>query len=306
MAKKPQTETEEQARARIEAEVLADPSFAGLKATDIDVIAAVDARMAAWRRGNTVADEDKAAYEWLDQLPPEYLPPERQIASPLAQYPGQRFGYTGRGLVDSRGQFVRNPDGTIKDLYGPTDVQSVWRGIGYPERKQIAEYMKAFGIYGGSSPSLNLDQLQDFNAFARVLYTANNEGVSWDVALETLAGRYQELPKKTAAVYKPTSIADIKRIMQQQATSILGRGLTPQEVKPLAQRIQQQEVRQQTMASGEQPTSTSTLIEQGVQKEFSAEAQAFNFAKFAQSALGYAGSMAGAQPDVELETTGGM
>lgn len=304
MAKKPQTETEEQARARIEAEVRAKPLFENASESEIDF--EVQAQLAAWRRANAPTAEEQTAYQWLDDLPPEYLPPERQIASPLAQYPGQRFGYTGRGLVDSRGQFVRNPDGTIKDLYGPTDVQSVWRGIGYPERKQIAEYMKAFGIYGGSSPSLNLDQLQDFNAFARVLYTANNEGVSWDVALETLAGRYQELPKKTAAVYKPTSIADIKRIMQQQATSILGRGLTPQEVKPLAQRIQQQEVRQQTMASGEQPTSTSTLIEQGVQKEFSAEAQAFNFAKFAQSALGYAGSMAGAQPDVELETTGGM
>lgn len=94
--------------------------------------------------------------------------------------------------------------------------------------------------------------------------------------------------------------------MQAQATSILGRGLTPQEAKPLAQRIQQQETRQQTRASGEQPTSTSTLIEQGVQKDFGAEAQAFNFARFAQSALGYAGSSAGAQPDVELETMGGM
>lgn len=304
MAKKPQTETEEQARARIEAEVRANPLYENASELEIDY--AIQAGLTNWRSANAPEEDKQTAYQWLDDLPPEYLPPERQIASPLAQYPGQRFGYTGRGLVDSRGQFVRNPDGTIKNLYGPTDVQSVWRGIGYPERKQIAEYMKAFGIYGGSSPSLNLDQLQDFNAFARVLYTANNEGVSWDVALETLAGRYQELPKKTAAAYKPTSIADIKRIMQQQATSILGRGLTPQEVKPLAQRIQQQEVRQQTMASGEQPTSTSTLIEQGVQKEFSAEAQAFNFAKFAQSALGYAGSMAGAQPDVELETTGGM
>lgn len=304
-------ETEEQARARIEAEVLADDAYSGLTATDIDVISAVDARMAQWRTGNKSTSEDQGAYQWLDDLPPEYMPPGRMITGAgdrVSRMTGQPSAgyYTGRGLVDSRGGFVKNPDGTIKTLYGPTDVQSVWRGIAYPERKQIAEYMKAFGVYGGSTPSLNLDQLQDFNAFARVLYTANNEGVSWDLALEKLAGRYQELPKKTAAAYKPTSIADIKRIMQQQATSILGRGLTPEEAKPLAQRIQQQEVRQQTMASGERPTNTSTLIEQGVQKQFAPEAQAFNFAKFAQSALGYAGSAAGAQPDVELETMGGM
>lgn len=304
-------ETEEQARARIEAEVLAEPSYEGLSADDPEVVASVDARMAVWRRGNVATTEDQGAYQWLDDLPPEYIPPGRMITGAgdrVSRMTGQPSAgyYTGRGLVDSRGGFVKNPDGTIKTLYGPTDVQSVWRGIAYPERKQIAEYMKAFGIYAGSTPSLNLDQLQDFNAFARVLYTANNEGVSWDLALEKLAARYQELPKKTAAAYKPTSIADIKRIMQQQATSILGRGLTPEEAKPLAQRIQQQEVRQQTMASGERPTSTSTLIEQGVQKQFAPEAQAFNFAKFAQSALGYAGSTAGSQPDVELETMGGM
>lgn len=304
-------ETEEQARARIEAEVLANPSYEGLSPDDPEVVASVDARMAAWRRGNVATTEDQGAYQWLDDLPPEYIPPGRMITgvgdrvSRMTGQPSAGY-YTGRGLVDSRGGFVKNPDGTIKTLYGPTDVQSVWRGIAYPERKQIAEYMKAFGIYAGSTPSLNLDQLQDFNAFARVLYTANNEGVSWDLALEKLAARYQELPKKTAAAYKPTSIADIKRIMQQQATSILGRGLTPEEAKPLAQRIQQQEIRQQTMASGERPTSTSTLIEQSVQKQFAPEAQAFNFAKFAQSALGYAGSTAGAQPDVELETMGGM
>ena len=304
-------ETEEQARARIEAEVLAEPSYEGLSADDPEVVASVDARMAVWRRGNVATTENKVLYQWLDDLPPEYIPPGRMITgvgdrvSRMTGQPSAGY-YTGRGLVDSRGGFVKNPDGTIKTLYGPTDVQSVWRGIAYPERKQIAEYMKAFGIYAGSTPSLNLDQIEDFNAFARVLYTANNEGVSWDLALEKLAGRYQELPKKAAAAYKPTSIADIKRIMQQQATSILGRGLTPEEAKPLAQRIQQQEVRQQTMASGERPTSTSTLIEQSVQKQFAPEAQAFNFAKFAQSALGYAGSTAGSQPDVELETMGGM
>jgi hypothetical protein len=301
-------ETEEQARALITAEVLAEPSYQGLTATDPDVISAVDIRMDAWRRRSATPGQDQGAYQWLDQLPPEYQPPGRMLAegsSRLIEGGGPRT-YTGRGLVDSRGGFVRNPDGSVKTLYGANDVQSVWRGIGYPERKQIAEYMKAFGVYGGSSPSLNLDQLQDFNAFARVLYTANNEGVSWDRALDTLAKRYQEMPKPTGRTYKPTSIADIRKAMQAQATSILGRGLTPQEAKPLAQRIQQQETRQQTMASGEQPTSTSTLIEQGVQKDFAPEAQAFNFARFAQSALGYAGSSAGAQPDVELETMGGM
>jgi hypothetical protein len=295
-------ETEEEFRSKKKEEFARnDPSLTEDQLNDL-VQSAVDVRNSASK------SDEPTAYSWLDQLPPEYQPPGRKLAegsSRLIEGGGPRT-YTGRGLVDSRGYFVRNPDGSVKTLYGPNDVQSVWRGIPYQDKKEIAKYMKAFGVYGGSSPSLNLDQLEDFNAFARVLYTANNEGRTWDVALDTLAKRYQEMPKPTGRIYKPTSIADIRRAMQAQATSILGRGLTPQEAKPLAQRIQQQETRQQTMASGQQPTSTSTLIEQGVQKDFAPEAQAFNFARFAQSALGYAGSSAGAQPDVELETMGGM
>jgi hypothetical protein len=70
-------ETEEQARALITAEVLAEPSYQGLTATDPDVISAVDIRMDAWRRRSATPDQDQGAYQWLDQLPPEYQPPGR-------------------------------------------------------------------------------------------------------------------------------------------------------------------------------------------------------------------------------------
>ena len=297
MAKKMSTETEDQARQRILAEVRADPAYAGAEQSDID--AAVEVRLQAWRNTQT-PEGTTGMYEWLNQLPANYRPPLRgAIEAP-------RGIYGGRGLVDTSGRFVRDDNGNIKELYGADDVQSIWRGIAYEERKEIAQYMKAFGVYGGSKPSLRLDQLEDFNAFARVLYTANNEGVSWDRALELLAKSYNEQPKKLGPTYRPTSIADIRRAMQQQAQNLLGRGLTRQEAKPLAQRIQQRETSQQTMRGAEQPVSTSTLIEQGVQKEFGSEIQAFNFARFAQSALGAAGSGAVVRPDVELETMGGQ
>ena len=298
-------ETEEQFKSRVRAEYIANGTY---KQGDPDLEVQVNA---AWENYLAASEETTEAYKWLDQFPSGYMPPPRiSDVGPdrVSRMTGQpnMSRYVGTGLVNSRGLLSRNADGSVKKYYDAQDVQSVWRGIAYTQKKELAEYMKAFGIYGGGKPSLNLDQVEDFNAFARVLYTANGEGRTWDVALETLAKRYQDSPKKLGSAYKPTSIADIKRVIQKQATDILGRGLTPQEAKPLAQRIQQQETRQQTMASGQQPTSTSTLIEQGVQKDFAPEAQAFNFARFAQSALGYAGSSAGAQPDVELETMGGM
>jgi hypothetical protein len=281
-------ETEEQARARITGEVIADPAFEG--APQIDIDAAVEARLSVWRTGKTSTD-DTGTYNWLDDLPPEYIPRDRVAAAAggdrISRMTGQpSLGrYSGRGLVDSRGGFVKNPDGSTKVLYGPTDVQSIWRGIGFEERKQISSYMKAFGVYGGSTPSLNLDQLQDFNAFARVLYTANQEGTSWDTALETLAKRYQDLPKKGGTGYKPTSIADIKRAIQQQASDLLGRELTPEQVMPLAQRVQQRETTVQTQSSAQRAPSTSSIIENKLKKEFKPEEEAFGIASYIEQML---------------------
>lgn len=294
------TETEEEFRSRKKLQFATnDPSLTEDQLNEL-VQDAVNIR------NSSGGSDEPTSYEWLDQLPPEYIPADRRVSAASPGGGGGSFTYSGRGLVNSRGQLERNADGTVKNLYGAADVQSVWRGIPYQDKKQIADYMKAFGVYRSGSPSLNLDQVEDFNAFARVLYTANNEGRTWDVALETLAKRYQELPMPRGRAYKPTSIADIKRIMQQQATSILGRGLTKQEVNPLARQIQGQETRQQTGASSERPTSTSALIEKGVQKQFGPEIQAFNFAKFAQSALGSVGSGAGVESDPELEAVDGQ
>ena len=131
-------ETEEQARARILSEVLADPAFDGAPQVDIDF--EVNTRVAAWRTRNASTD-DTGMYNWLDDLPPEYQPPGRTISGASPGGGGGSVTYTGRGLVDSRGGLVRNPDGTTKVLYGPTDVQSIWRGIGFEERKQISRYM---------------------------------------------------------------------------------------------------------------------------------------------------------------------
>lgn len=297
-------ETEEQFKSRVRAEYIAANLY---KQGDPDLEVAVNA---AWANRSDTSAETTEAYKWLDQFPSDYMPPPRiSDVGPdrVSRMTGQpsMSRYVGTGLVNSRGALSRNIDGSVKKYYDAQDVQSVWRGIAYTQKREIADYMKAFGVYGGGKPSLNLDQVEDFNAFARVLYTANGEGRTWDVALETLAKRYQDSPKKLGTAYKPTSIADIKRVIQDQVTNILGRGLTAEELVPFAQRVQKQETRQQTGSSSEKPTATSTLIEEGVQKQFAPEIQAFNFAKFAQSALGSLGSGAGVASDPELEAVNG-
>lgn len=252
-----------------------------------EAAANAQARLEDWRDARASKEDKDKPYDWLNQFPPGFKP------GPRRQYVGDRVTrMTGQpafavlpsdSLIDSYGNRVLNPDGTPKTMYGPDDVQGILRSYPYAIRRQIANAMKKVGVYGGSSPSGNIDQLEDFNAFARVLYTANQEGVSWDAALDLIAKRINELPQKVK-VYKSTSIADLKRAIQAQASTLMGRQFTEQEVMPLAQRIQRQEIKVARRAdqpgAREEAPATSTLIERDVARAAGPEADAYRAAQF--------------------------
>lgn len=241
------------------------------------------------RRASAAAQTDETKpYEWIDQFPPGFRPQPRGLRG-TGGARGGMFG--GRGLVNADLQLERNADGTIKQMYGPDDVQGILRSLPYAQRRQIATIMKGLGIYGTSAPSANIDQLVDFNAFARVLYTANQEGITWDRSLDLIASRINELPLGTRSkTYQSSSIADIKRAIQDQARSLLGRELGATEIAPLAQQVAQQEITTARMAdrpgATQQPTATTTIIERQLGKQSQPEADAYKAAQFIQKILG--------------------
>lgn len=241
------------------------------------------------RRASAAAQTDETKpYQWIDQFPPGFRPQPRGLRST----DGARGGmFGGRGLVNADLQFERNADGTIKEMYGPDDVQGILRSLPYTQRRQIATIMKGLGIYGTSAPSANIDQLVDFNAFARVLYTANQEGITWDRSLDLIASRINELPLGTRSkTYQSSSIADIKRAIQDQARSLLGRELGATEIAPLAKQVAQQEIATARKAdqpgATQQPTATTTIIERQLGKQSGPEADAYKAAQFIEKILG--------------------
>ena len=261
--------------------------------TDQEARDRADSNLVAYRAAQQSKEDEDQPYKWIDQFPPGFAPgPRRQyIGDRVARMTGQpQFAVLpSDALIDSYGNKVRNPDGTIKTMYGPDDVQGIMRNLPYTVRRQLATTMKKLGIYGNTSPSANVDQLVDFNAFARVLYTSNQEGISWDSTLDLIATRISQLPQ-TGKVYKSTNIADLKRAIQDQASSLMGRGLTKEEITPLAQRIQKQEIagarRADQKGAAEEAPQTSTLIEQGVQKDFQTEIDTERFASFMSNVFG--------------------
>lgn len=248
-------------------------------------MAAVQAR----RTANAAAQsEETKPYQWINQFPPGFRPQPRAVQG-TGGARGGMFG--GRGLVNANNQFELNADGTIKQMYGPDDVQGILRSLPYAQRRQIATIMKGLGIYGTSSPSPNVDQLVDFNAFARILYTSNQEGITWDRSLDLIASRINELPLGTRSkTYQSSSIADIKRAIQDQARSLLGRELGATEIAPLAKQVAQQEIATARKAdqpgATQQPTATTTIIERQLGKQSGPEADAYKAAQFIEKILG--------------------
>lgn len=255
---------------------------------------------------------DPATSSRTIELPEGYSPPPRTVTTGRTD-PGRRpiFGQiTGRGLVNQFGETEKKPNSQdIREQYTDSEIRFEWLGLPYEVRKKYIEEFKEIGIISKRQVlDPNLTGNTELAAFSSVLANANIEGRTWRAVLPIMASRSKALGLGDGGQsrYRPTSISDINRAMQTQATNVLGRGLTEQESGSLSKKIQKREIRQQTRTSGDQPTSTSTLIEEGVQKQFGPEIQAFNFARFAQSALGSIGSGAGVQSDPELEAADGQ
>ena len=214
------------------------------------------------------------------QLPPGYVQPPRQAITTTQQGPtGIRpvvSTYTGMGLVDENGRLSKKPDGTIREQYTDEEIRYEWLQLPFAVRQRYIDRFKEIGIISKRQKlDPNLVGNVELSAFATVLQSANVEGRTWRAVLPVIAARAKTLGlgDDGASKWKPTSIADIQAVIQSQAQKELGRNLQVSEAQPLAARIQRQEAAQRTKP-GEQPTSTQTLIEQGVAKQFQPEADA--------------------------------
>lgn len=225
------------------------------------------------------------------QLPPGYTPPSRPAITGTAQGPtGIRpviTQFAGRGLVDENGRIATTPTGVVREQYLDDEIRYEWLSLPFNVRQQYVDRFKQIGII---SKRQNLDPNLSGNvelaAFGVVLRSANIEGRTWRAVLPLLASRSKALGlgDDGASKWKPTSIADIQAVIQAQARQELGRELQAGEATPLAARIQRQEAAQRTKTA-EQPTSTQTLIERGVEKQFQPEADAMKAANFIELIL---------------------
>jgi len=221
------------------------------------------------------------------QLPIGYVPPPRQAITTTRQGPTGVTPivstFTGRGLVNENGIVEKDPkSGAIREEYKDEEIRYEWFSLPFAVRQNYVNRFKDLGLITKRQKlDPNLVGDAEIAAFSSVLANANIEGRTWRAVLPIMASRAKALGLGNDGTprFKPTNIRDIERVTQEEARATLGRELQTSELQPFAARVQRQEVRQRQQQTQE-PAATSTLIEQGVEKRFGPEADAYRAAQY--------------------------
>lgn len=186
-------------------------------------------------------------------------------------------GFTGQQL---RGQADRPQLTNVPPRYfdGDEDMIATF------SREQIADIqgkMKKAGILGKYRVGVADDATVD--AFKEVLAQANRELSNWDVGLKVLqqgaVGGGGGLP------YRVSSPDDLRTVVQDSSRVVLGRVADPEFTNRVVKAYQDVQMREQTAPTTVKAPQADVFAEKQIKKRFGAEADAYEFAKFADIIL---------------------
>jgi len=135
---------------------------------------------------------------------------------------------------------------------------------------------------------IGIADAETVSAFEKVLGQANTNGTNWTTALGTLMAT----PKQGSGLtYRVSNPDDIRAVVQQTASSILGRSAEPAVVDRLVKSYQELQIQEQqgmTTPTGARTSApqVDVFAEKELRKTAGPEADAFRFAQFAKTVLG--------------------
>jgi hypothetical protein len=198
----------------------------------------------------------------------EYVQPElRSVASPAAgaSFPGRRtqFFYTGDALLDNKGNITRQAYDPVRESAGEL------AGLSAEDRLALLQDLYQRDFYArGVKPSASGTNPSDYNAFAELLKASNAYGYEWRTALQLIRADYPA--SRGGRGGRRTPVEDIRKSVDQQALSALGRKFTDDEISGLIAQIQSRE-------AGGDRTTLSTMAEGAVAGAVPDEQQAYRF-----------------------------
>lgn len=193
---------------------------------------------------------------------------------------GRDLYYSGPKLVDRAGNISRDAYGGSSEKLANESYQFLASISNPAERRAFLNDLADRGLYGNGKPSKSMFDSADREAVGYYLLAMDRYGTTADAGLGLFRQEYPGGQAGKGVRIKVTAREDVEKVLREESLRLLGRPMTPVEVRQAVQFVQGQQV--QRASAGMDIPSLGTQAEMAVQQGRSTEVAVQGAARVAQ------------------------
>jgi hypothetical protein len=193
---------------------------------------------------------------------------------------GRDLYYSGPKLVDENGNIDRDAYGGSSEKLSNESYQFLASIQDPAERRAFLNDLYDRGLYGSSKPSKSMFDSVDREAVGYYLLAMDRYGTTAKAGLGLFRQEYPGGQAGGGVRVKVTAREDVEKVLREESLKLLGRAMTPAEVRQAVQFVQGQQVQRAT--AGMDVPSLSTQAELAVQQGRGTEVAVQGAARVAQ------------------------
>lgn len=193
---------------------------------------------------------------------------------------GRDLYYSGPKLVDENGNIDRDAYGGSSEKLSNESYQFLASISDPAERRAFLNDLYDRGLYGSSKPSKSMFDSVDREAVGYYLLAMDRYGTTAKAGLGLFRQEYPGGQAGGGVRVKVTAREDVEKVLREESLKLLGRAMTPAEVRQAVQFVQGQQVQRAT--AGMDVPSLGTQAELAVQQGRGTEVAVQGAARVAQ------------------------
>lgn len=193
---------------------------------------------------------------------------------------GRDLYYSGPKLVDQNGNIDRDAYGGSSEKLSNESYQFLASIQNPAERRAFLNDLYDRGLYGSSKPSKSMFDSVDREAVGYYLLAMDRYGTTAKAGLGLFRQEYPGGQAGGGVRVKVTAREDVEKVLREESLKLLGRAMTPAEVRQAVQFVQGQQVQRAT--AGMDVPSLGTQAELAVQQGRGTEVAVQGAARVAQ------------------------
>lgn len=193
---------------------------------------------------------------------------------------GRDLYYSGPKLVDENGNIDRDAYGGSSEKLSNESYQFLASIQNPAERRAFLNDLYDRGLYGSSKPSKSMFDSVDREAVGYYLLAMDRYGTTAKAGLGLFRQEYPGGQAGGGVRVKVTAREDVEKVLREESLKLLGRAMTPAEVRQAVQFVQGQQVQRAT--AGMDVPSLGTQAEMAVQQGRGTEVAVQGAARVAQ------------------------